>query len=328
MNHEAVLALVAKYKKIEAEKKAAAKAKREEDKKKLHREEVLKRRQQRANEHRKVEMYRISLKRKRKRWAKENRKRRRQRINHRYYIKHIKQPKIRRRLHKGDEYGRFFIFFVKDREYNKSYAWYKWKFNAIEAFSKMVNENHEKSICPKIYKTLNDAHKNIKFKDEIIICKKIDPETEKNETMFRDEFGGSVSVATDDPEMVIISKDVWYTEEDFYLYGYHPKYDRKKIGWVIDNVIMKCVEKYGMCRIFIWKSYLFIENDNDFTFLLTKSPIESVRLYNILYDRLENVENLYFTGSLSRGSIHRWFDKIKEKTGWSDVDIKKCHPIH
>ena len=327
MKPERIQALVGIYKRKQAEKKAEEKAKKDAKKKEERREATLVRRAQKRKEKRKVEMQEMHIRRLHRQWKKENNKKRRKRINHRYYMKHRRRPFVRRRLHKGDEQGRFIIFFVKNKEYNKTFAWYNWKFGSVEQYNKLVQANHDKTICPVFYegRTKKNGEQPVKY--EILLKKKIDPELEDNESMFRNELGESVTVKTDDPEWRILAKDDWYIEEHFYLYGYHPKYDRKDAKFIIKNVILKYVEEYTMCRIFVWKSYLFIENDDDFTFVLTKAPSEATRLYNILYDRLYKIENLYFTGSLSKGSVPVWIDKMVDKTGWPEQTVKNCKPI-
>lgn len=327
MKPERIQAIVAIYKRKQLEKKAEEKALRDAKKKKERHEAVIAKQAQKRKEKRKLLMEKLHIKYLKKKWKKHNTKMRRKRINHRYYIRHRKRPFIRRRLHKGDEQGRFIIYFVKNKEYNKTYAWYAWKFGSMEKFNKLVAANHERSICPRLYESRTKRSGEQPVKYEILIKQKIDPSVETNESLFRDELGASITVKTDDPEWRILAKDDWYIEENFYLYGYHPKYDRKDAKFIIDNVIMKYVEEYSICRIFIWKSYLFIENDDDFTFVLTKASDEAVRLYNILYDRLSQIENLYFTGTLSKGSIPTWVDKMMEKTGWEEKTVKNCKPI-
>ena len=323
--------MVAKYKRIQAEKKAEEKAirdaKRIAKQKAERRNATLAKFAAKRKEKRKIIMYETHLRRERMAMKKRNTKMRRKRINHRYYIRHHKRPYIRRRLHKGDELGRFMIYFTKNKEYYRTYGWYHWKFGSMEKYNKLVSENHENTICPVLYEGRRKKSGEEPVRYEILIKKKIDPEVESNESVFRDDMGASITVKTDDPHWKILSKNEWYFEETFYLFGYHPKYDRKTAKFIIDNVIMKYVEEYTMCRIFIWKSYLFIENDDDFTFLLTKDSSESIRLYNILYDRLSGIKNLYFTGDLSRGSVQTWVDKMIEKTGWEEGMIRRCTPI-
>lgn len=330
MDEERIQALVAKYKAIKARKRKLAteerRAKRREEEKKENLDKAMRGRSLRAKEYRKIIKYRLHVERTKKNRKRANRKLRRKRINHRYYIRHVKRPRIRRRIHKGDELGRFVIFFTKNQQRYSTYAWYDWKLPCFKAYKELIEKNREDMVCPIVYGA-NATKKNARIdKYEILIKKKVDPEKENNESTFRDEFGSSVTIKTDDPEWLIISKDVWYVEEDFYLYGYHPKYDRKNAKWVIDNVIMKNVSDYNMCAIFMWKRYLIFDNDNDFTFLVTKSNSETVRLYNILYDRFNDVEGLYFMGNIAKSSVRKWLDKIQEKTGWSEHTVKSCTP--
>lgn len=327
MKPERIQILAAIYKRKKAEKKAEEKALRNAKKKMERRDASIARRAQKRKEKREILKKELHIKRLHKNWKKAYTKQRRKRINHRYYIRHIRRPFVRRRLHRGDEQGRFIIYFTKNKQYYKTYGWFIWKFGSLEKYNKLVAENHENSICPRLYESRTKKNGEEPIKYEIIVKQKIDPSNDTNETLFRDEIGSSVTVKTDNPEWKIIAKENWYIEEDFYLFGYHPKYDRKDTRFIMDNVIMKYVEENMICRIFIWKSYLFIENDDDFTFVLTKAPEEAIRLYNILYNRLSQIENLYFTGTLSKGSIPTWVDKMAEKTGWQVKTIKNCKPI-
>lgn len=327
MQEKTIRKLVAKYKKIKAEKKAAEREARIAKKKAIRRDEVMKRRSERAKEHRRVVMYYLHLKRLHKSREKAYNKIRRRRAQHKYYIRHIKRPYIRRRLHHGDELGRFIIFFAKNRQYDHIYAWYQWRFGALEKFDKMVEQNHAESICPAIFETKKKCEAKKSSHYEILVKKKIDPNTEINELTIRDAFGSPIVVKTDDPEWVILKKEPWYIEETFYLYGYHPIFERKEAGWIIDNIIKKYAQENYLCRIFMWKSYVFFENDSDFTFLLAKSSSEANRLYNILFDRLNECEDIYFTGSLSRASSHDWVEKMKKKTGWKEETIRGCTPV-
>lgn len=326
-----IKALASKYLKIKAEKKAAEKAdrkaKRKAEKKAASRERMLIANKAKRKEKRKILFYQLSEKRKERARQRHRTKVRRRRAQHRYYIRHVKRPRIRRRLHRGDEMGSFVIFLAKNKKQIKKVANFKWKFNAVQRFNGWVEDNHNKTIFPVQYENETPNYSGVKVEYEILIKKRIDSKNENNETVFRDEMGINTIVKTDNPQWLIISKEQWFIEEDFYLFGYHPKRDRKTAEWTIEHVIHKNLKENNLCRIFLWHNYVFFENDSDFTFAVLKSSREAIRLYNILYDRLKDCENIFFTGTLTLLSSKTWVEKMKDKTGWDERTVRRGTPV-
>ena len=90
-------------------------------------------------------------------------------------------------------------------------------------FKTMVEEN--KSVIFPI-KFNNNKTEIIESSYEIMIIKARD-KTESRETKVMDEYGKFVNYATNDDDWIIYDMSPYYIEETFWVYGYHPRLQRK-----------------------------------------------------------------------------------------------------
>lgn len=309
--------LIANYKKKKAEKKQKEREEAAQIKSSMNRHAVNLIKAEKRKEKKRLELYQLSKAKQKKKNKQETRRLRRQRIQHQYYIKH-KRRNLRKHKREGDIEGTFVIIIAQDKKQIRALSTFKWRNSAIKRYMELVKENHNQALCPVIMK-----NKTQRTKYEIILKEKIDPETQGNETQFRDETGSFITVKTDNPEWIITQKNEWNVEETFAVYGYHPKYETKNAQWIIDNLLLNDVSEHNPKRLLIWKTYIVIDGTFDFDFIMAKTPSEASHLYTILYERLNNVKGLFFTGEMSRQYSQTWQMKIQEKTGWPIERIKK-----
>ena len=176
----------------------------------------------------------------------------------------------------GDVYGFYRIVLTKDyKQYDElSYSW--WMLTAYDKFNKYIEKNNKNVICEKIIAQSNmyDA-KPVKY--EILLLKKIDPETDNGVRELRNEEGMFVeNVITNRDKYAIIAKSDWFIPETYNVYGYNPVTDRKTGRWIFDNIINVNCNKYNLKNVFMCDNKLIVQYDNDFDFVLCKRMSEIV----------------------------------------------------
>ena len=57
--------------------------------------------------------------------------------------------------------------------------------------------------------------------------------------MLRNEFGKFVNYRTESNDWTIIEKQPHDIEETFWVYGYHPRLQRKNYEWIMDNIVLE-----------------------------------------------------------------------------------------
>jgi hypothetical protein len=247
----------------------------------------------------------------------------RSRQNRRYYKK-VRAKQLKERAKNGDVYGYYMILLMKNRKRMGKIGIARWKTEAYRKFNESVSENREHVKFPvKIYESGNSG-KTWKSDYEIIIVQKVEPNSD-NSTYIRNNNGKFVEhVITDNDKYIILDKAEWYVEEKFNVYGYHPIKDRKSFDFIMDNIILKDIERDTARRIFTFKNKLVVQYDTDFDFITCKTPKEAERLYDAIQKETDGNPYLLFTGQLAK-DMHRWFvDEMVEKTGWDRSACTRC----
>lgn len=194
------------------------------------------------------------------------------------------------------------------------------------------NLNDKKNVEYK-KEVMSMHHKIIPAKFEYVILQK---RTGLEETLVANEFGKNVPhrliLDPNDPDKrdwVIRDKFPTSVEEDFYVYGYNPKKDRKTFRWIQENIVYKaCEDEYSICRVFKYRSKVIVrKDDNSFEMILCKHITEAVRLYNKIIDTAnkEKHKRVIGCGTLDKiGERRRALEaEIMELTGWSRQKISR-----
>lgn len=187
------------------------------------------------------------------------------------------------------------------------------------------NEEKEKANNVKFpMKYRNTFGKIVEAKNELLLVQKINDENQS--TFLKNKYGKyTENIIVDKTNYIIIDKCEYPIEETFFVYGYHPYYERKNIDFIYDEFIKN--NNYEFVSIVCFRNKLVIEYDYDMNIVICKNVDDTIRLYNVLkefceHDKIKKVTfkgQIPYSSSLDRDMIK----KIKEKTGWNDIKIRR-----
>jgi hypothetical protein len=188
---------------------------------------------------------------------------------------------------------------------------------------KLLKEN-KKVIFPMQFN--NHKHVMVEAQYELVIIKcKQDDDSEINKV--RNQYGEFVDYKTNNEDWIVIDRVDYNIEETFWVYGYHPKIQRKTYEWIFDNMIAKDGKnKYEFKTIQVYNNKILIENNGKLDMVICKDKKDSVRFYNLTEElcKKKKLKCILFMGDI-RKSKHKsqWIQKIKDLTGWNSQKIKR-----
>ena len=97
----------------------------------------------------------------------------------------------------------------------------------------------------------------------IIIKKKELGDDEVNN--LKSDMGNYVGYRTDNENWVVVDRAPYKVEETFWVYGYHPRLQRKTYQWILDNfIIPNGKDKTIFKTVQVYNNKLLIESNGDF----------------------------------------------------------------
>ena len=115
---------------------------------------------------------------------------------------------------------------------------------------------------------------------ELYIIRRNDNDTES--TKLKDENGKIINFKTDDENWMVYDRENYDKEESFWVYNYHPVFQRKDFNWIYDNLIANSLSKYNFKQILVYQNKLLISTTNSLNMVLCKNESDCIRLYNEL----------------------------------------------
>lgn len=190
-------------------------------------------------------------------------------------------------------------------------------------FKSMVEEN--KSVVFPV-RFNNNKTEIIESSYEIMIIKARD-KTESRETKVMDEYGKFVNYATNDDDWIIYDRSPYYIEETFWVYGYHPRLQRKDFKWIYDNFISNnSNNKYLFKTVQLFKNKILFECNGKLDMVICKNKQDAIRMYNMIEEWCERDKMKYvgFMGDLSYSKYKSdWITKIQKLTNWTRKKITR-----
>ena len=186
-------------------------------------------------------------------------------------------------------------------------------------FKELIQEN-EKVRFPVRYINVG---KLVDARYELFIIKRNDDDPK--ETKLRDENGKTSAFATSDDDWVVYDRENYDKEETFWVYGYHPTFQRKDFNWIYDDII-KNADKYNIKQVFVYRNKLLISATYRLDMVLCKNESDCIRLYNELErEAIKNkVKYVFFSGDAYHSKLRKeWFEKMKKLTGWSTDKLRR-----
>ena len=215
----------------------------------------------------------------------------------------------------------------------------------------IILTNHDKqleSICSeateeKIYKKFNDLlkknkkvtfpmqynnlkHKMVESKYELVIikCKELG---DKDVNKIRDEYGQFINYESSSEDWIIVDRANYNIEETFWVYGYHPKLQRKTFEWIFENFILKdSKNKYMFKSVQVYLNKILIECNGTLDMVICKNKNDAIRFHNLLekWCNDRKIKYVAFMGDIAHSKYKRdWMKKIQKLTNWNIVKIKR-----
>jgi hypothetical protein len=190
-------------------------------------------------------------------------------------------------------------------------------------FEKLLKEN-KKVMFPIRFN--NHEHVMIESEYELVIIKCRD-ENESLINKVRTDSGEFIDYTTTDDDWIVIDRAPYNIEETFWVYGYHPRIQRKDFKWIFDNFISADAKnKYMFKTVQIYKNKLLVDCNGKLEMVICKNKQDGIRLYNKVEEESKRNKFKYiiFMGDVSKSKYRSdWIKKIKELTHWSDEKVKR-----
>lgn len=218
----------------------------------------------------------------------------------------------------------YHIILVNRNKMKEDLFWTESESTVNKEFARMINEN--KSVVFPI-KFNNNKDEIVESSYELMIIKARGT-NETNESKVRDEYGKFISYYTNDDDWVIYDRSPFYIEETFWVYGYHPKLQRKTFKWVFDNIVsIDSNNKYLFKTVHLFKNKILVSCNGKLDMVICKNKQDSIRMYNLLEEWCEEKKMKYviFMGDLSYSRYKSdWVTRIQNLTNWSRKKIGRC----
>lgn len=217
----------------------------------------------------------------------------------------------------------YHIILVNHDKMKEDLFWTDSEATVNKEFKTMVEEN--KSVIFPI-RFNNNKTEIIESSYEIMIIKARD-KTESRETKVMDEYGKFVNYATNDDDWIIYDRSPYYIEETFWVYGYHPRLQRKDFKWIYDNFISNnSNNKYLFKTVQLFKNKILVECNGKLDMVICKNKQDAIRMYNMIEEWCERDKMKYvgFMGDLSYSRYKSdWITKIQKLTNWTRKKITR-----
>ena len=186
---------------------------------------------------------------------------------------------------------------------------------AFEALNKLKKEN-ENIIFPVDVTGADILENSI---DEYLLLEESDGEN----LFMRNEYGKLIEQKVNIDGWRILDKYRFKKEEDFWIYGYDNRKERKSFQWIYDNLLTQGIDNiYIFNRILVFRNKVIVKYDNgSMDIIFCKNPYDAVRFYNLAetWAKRDKNKQLLFIGDYSERSEKRrkLENEIMELTGWS-----------
>ena len=187
----------------------------------------------------------------------------------------------------------------------------------------MLKEN-KKVVFPMRWN--NHQHVMRECEYELVIIKGKD-ELDKDVSKIKDDSGKYINYQSSDEDWIIYDRAPYNVEETFWVYGYHPRIQRKDFNWIFDNFISKDAKnKYMFKSVQVFKNKLLVDINGKLEIVICKNKQDCVRLYNKIEEVSTNRKFKYiaFMGDVTDSKYKSdWVDRIQQLTHWSNYKINR-----
>lgn len=190
-------------------------------------------------------------------------------------------------------------------------------------FNSLIKEN-KKVIFPMRYN--NERHVMVESDHELYIIKCKDF-LDNDINKIKDDSGKYINYESSDEDWIIIDRASYEIEETFFVYGYHPRLQRKTFEWIFNEFISKDAKnKYLFKSIQIYLNKVLIDCNGKLDIVICKNKSDAIRLYNKIEEWCKEKKYKYilFMGDLDK-SKHKidWINRIQKLTNWPRIKIMR-----
>ena len=190
-------------------------------------------------------------------------------------------------------------------------------------FSTMLKEN-KKIVFPMRWNNHEHVMKECDY--ELIIIKGRD-EFDNPVSKLKDNYGKFINYESSDEDWIIYDRSSYDIEETFWVYGYHPRIQRKDFNWILDSFITKDAKnKYVFKTLVVYKNKLLIDYNGKLEMVICKNKSDCVRMYNMIekISMEKKYKNIIFMGDIANSKYKvAWMNRIRELTHWNDKKIER-----
>lgn len=188
-------------------------------------------------------------------------------------------------------------------------------------FNQLLKEN-KKIVFPMRFN--NEKHVMVESEHELIIIKCRDY-LDNQVNKVKDDTGKFINYQTDNEDWIVVNRAPYNVEETFWVYGYHPKIQRKTFQWIFENFIAKDANnKYMFKTIVLYLNKILIECNGHLEMVICKNKSDSIRMYNLLEQFCKKGKYKYvaFFGDLANSKYKSdWKKKIMNLTHWDSKKV-------
>lgn len=153
----------------------------------------------------------------------------------------------------------------------------------------------------------------------VIIKEKVG--NEPTETKVKDENGEFVYMSTSHDNWLVYDKGPMLMEETFWVYGYHPRLQRKTFEWIFKELVEKSVDdKREFRSVLVFQNKLIIDKTDRLDIVMCKNKEDAVRMYNLIESWCAERKYKYvmFGGDVFHSKLRKaWYNRLEEWTSWS-----------
>lgn len=230
-----------------------------------------------------------------------------------------KQPKQKERVSMKKP---FRLILAYNNKQKASLGAFKTYVEALAKMNELISEADKNVLVP--CKTIT-TNRIADLETSIILIKYRD-ENDPQATKVRDEYGEFITHESTSDKFLVIEKKPYKIEETFWVYGFHPKYDRKDAYFIYDNLIYPIASsKHDFLNIKLYKNKIFLSSQEGNNLIITKRKSDAIRLYNVIEEKTikdKRARHIIFCGDCNTTTLSRE-TIIKEITDFTHWNIKK-----
>lgn len=245
------------------------------------------------------------------------------------------KPYSKRRM-KYKTPSNFKLILVRNGKEIKKIGVFKTLKEVYTEYTKLLNESKKNVIFPVRFINSNGIKE---CKEELLIMK-LKGIKDSDTTMLRNEYGEFVPYKIKDKydenskfgkmskkEWIIVDKHIIEREETFWVFGFHPKEDRKDFKFIYDNFVYKMArENKIVTRIVVYQNKFICDYGFDMNIVFCKNISDALRLYSKVeeFATKHKIKTIIWNQQVkSRELATYWLNRLEKKTNFNRTKLKR-----